>query len=144
MYGRSGLKLGRWISRWLWRLIALPAAAIMLLTGVLDARSASSPPSVTGWIRHHAIVLGTVDPAAPLYDLAPLGRSVGNAKIVGLGESVHGAAQEAGLDQFAVDLRTPAPPPVRSWLHSPIKTRGFPIAVPAHTWPAAPWRSGST
>jgi erythromycin esterase len=97
MYGRSGLKLGRWISRWLWRLIAFPAAAVMLLTGVLDARAASTPPSVAGWIRHHATVLGTVDPAAPLGDLAPLGRPVGNAKVVGLGESAHGAAEEETL-----------------------------------------------
>ena len=44
MHGRSGLKLGRWISGWLLRLIAWPAAAVMLLTGVLDARTASTPP----------------------------------------------------------------------------------------------------
>ena len=37
---------------------------------------------------------------------------------------------QAGLDQFALDLRTPAQPPARSWLHSPLKTRGFPDRGP--------------
>jgi erythromycin esterase len=37
---------------------------------------------------------------------------------------------QAGLGQFALDLRTPAPPPVRNWLHSPVKTRGFPDRGP--------------
>jgi erythromycin esterase-like protein len=31
-----------------------------------------------------------------------------------------------GLRQFAVDLRQPAPPPVRRWLAAPIVTRGLP------------------
>jgi erythromycin esterase len=97
MHGRSGLKLGHWISGRLRRLIVVPAVVMMLLTGVLNARAASTPPSVTGWIRHHATALSTVDPAAPLDDLAPLGRSIGNAKIVGLGESTHGAAEEETL-----------------------------------------------
>jgi erythromycin esterase-like protein len=52
---------------------------------------------VTGWIRHHAAPLSTVDPAAPLGDLAPLRRSIGDAEIVGLGESTHGAAEEETL-----------------------------------------------
>jgi erythromycin esterase-like protein len=37
---------------------------------------------------------------------------------------------KVGLDQFALDLRTPAPPPVRSWLRAPIKTRGLPDRGP--------------
>jgi len=77
MRGRSGQY---WISRWLRQLIAAAAAVMMmLLTGVLSAQAASTPPALTGWIRHNATVLGTVDPAAPLDDLAPLGRSIGNA-----------------------------------------------------------------
>jgi erythromycin esterase len=36
----------------------------------------------------------------------------------------------AGLDQFALDLRRPAPPAVRSWLHAPIRTRGLPDRGP--------------
>src|SRR5215218_1809460 len=37
---------------------------------------------------------------------------------------------KVGLDQFALDLHTPAPAPVRRWLQAPIKTRGFPDAGP--------------
>ena len=84
-----------WLSRWRRQLVAAAAAVMMLLTGVLSAQAVSTPPSVTGWIRHNATVLDTVDPAAPLDDLAPLGQSIGNAKVVGLGESTHGAAEEA-------------------------------------------------
>ena len=32
----------------------------------------------------------------------------------------------AGGQQFALDLRAPAPPPVRRWLEDPIRTRGLP------------------
>jgi erythromycin esterase len=33
-----------------------------------------------------------------------------------------------GRDQFTVDLCTPAPTPVRRWLHAPVKARGLPDA----------------
>jgi hypothetical protein len=35
-----------------------------------------------------------------------------------------------GLDQFALDLRRPAPAPVRNWLAAPIRTRGLPDRGP--------------
>ena len=41
--------------------------------------------------------LATVEPAASMDDLAPLRESVGDAVVVGLGESVHGAAEETTL-----------------------------------------------
>ena len=86
------------------QLIAAAAPAMVLLTGVLTA-GASTPRPVAGWIRNHATVLGTADPAAPLDDLAPLGRSIGDATILGLGESAHEAAEEeTGLTREA---RTP-------------------------------------
>jgi erythromycin esterase len=59
---------------------------------------------VTRWAAHHAVPLDTVDPAAPLDDLAPLRRSIGDAEIVGLGESVHGAAEEIGLKHRVLRL----------------------------------------
>jgi len=49
-----------------------------------------------------------------------------------------------GLDQFAVDLHTPAPAPVRKWLEAPIGRVVSPMAAQAPPWPAAPWPSGST
>ncbi len=97
MHGRPGLKLGHWIASWLQPLIVWPAAAMVLLTGVPYAQAVSTPPSVASWIRNNATVLGTADPAAPLCDLAPLAGSIGHAEIVGLGESMHGAAEEETL-----------------------------------------------
>jgi erythromycin esterase-like protein len=35
-----------------------------------------------------------------------------------------------GLDQFALDLHTPAPAPVRRWLERPVRTRGLPDGGP--------------
>ena len=49
-----------------------------------------------------------------------------------------------GLDQFAVDLHTPAPAPVRKWLEAPLGRVVSPMAAQAPPWPAAPWPSGST
>jgi hypothetical protein len=37
---------------------------------------------------------------------------------------------KVGLDQFALDLRIPAPPPVRRWLERPVRTRGLPDGGP--------------
>jgi erythromycin esterase len=53
--------------------------------------------TVVEWIDRHAVPLATTVPEAPLDDLAPLRRSIGGAEIVGLGESVHGAAEEIAL-----------------------------------------------
>ena len=50
--------------------------------------------AVTSWVQRHATPLTTVDPDASLQDLAPLRRSIGDATVIGLGESVHGAAEE--------------------------------------------------
>lgn len=87
----------KWTSGWPLRLLALAVGVMVVLAGTLTAQAQTRPQPVTGWIRHHAAPLETVDPAAPLDDLAPLGRSIGDAEIVGLGESVHGAAEEETL-----------------------------------------------
>jgi len=63
------------------QLIAAAAVAMVLLTGVLNV-GASTPKPVAGWIRNHATVLGTTDPAAPLDDLAPLGPGATRAGLV--------------------------------------------------------------
>ncbi|HEY6710159.1 MAG TPA: hypothetical protein VJB61_21520 [Actinomycetota bacterium] len=68
-------------------------------------RRRGRPQALTGWIRDNAAPLDTVDPAAPLGDLVPLRRSIGDAEIVGLGESTHGAAEQL----------TVAPPLRRRW-----------------------------
>ncbi len=92
----------RWRWGWLLRVCALILGVSMVLDGTLvahaQARPEPAPPGpVTGWARQNAVPLRTVDPAAPIDDLEPLRRSIGDADIVGLGESTHGAAEEITL-----------------------------------------------
>ncbi|WUI01521.1 erythromycin esterase family protein [Spirillospora sp. NBC_00431] len=75
-----------------------PGVGIAVLLGgapTADAAQVSRP--VDRWIARHAVPLATADPSAPLDDLTSLRRSVGDAAIVGLGESVHGTAEETAL-----------------------------------------------
>jgi erythromycin esterase len=44
-----------------------------------------TPAQVTRWIVENAHPLTTVDPGAPLSDLAPLADMVGDARVVGVG-----------------------------------------------------------
>lgn len=83
---------------WAAAIIAMVLAAVPFTTDTAHAegRSHGQRP-VTNWARREALPLMTVDPAAPIDDLAPLRRSVGDAVVVGLGESVHGAAEETTL-----------------------------------------------
>lgn len=83
-------------SRWPLRLLAPAAAVLVVLAGTTAAR-AQPPAQPDGWIRHNAVPLTTTDPAAPLGDLAPLRGAAGDAEIVGLGESVHGTAEQTAL-----------------------------------------------
>ena len=53
--------------------------------------------TVPDWVAANASPLTTVRPTDPLDDLAPLRAAVADADVVGLGESVHGAAQELTL-----------------------------------------------
>lgn len=77
-----------------WRaLLAATIAAATTLAGGATAAAAPNTRPVPAWVAHHAAPLTTVDPDAPLTDLAALRRSVGTASIVGLGESTHGAAE---------------------------------------------------
>lgn len=86
-----------------WRRFLL-IATLTLLT-VMDGTAAASAAAaskheagaVTAWARRHAHPVATVEPTAPLDDLAPLRRSIGDATIVGLGESIHGVAEESTL-----------------------------------------------
>jgi erythromycin esterase len=54
--------------------------------------------------------------------------SVGDGQTSDLGEQAQDWFERplgmAGLDRSLLDLRAPAPPPVRDWLDAPIRTRG--------------------
>jgi erythromycin esterase len=56
------------------------------------------------WIKQHAHRISTPDLGAPLDDLYPLGASMAEAQIVGLGESTHGAHEQFALKQRIVRL----------------------------------------
>ncbi|MBE1486584.1 erythromycin esterase family protein [Plantactinospora soyae] len=71
------------------------ARAVVPAGGVRSAGGA-----VPSWIDRYAVPLSSIEPGAPLDDLAPLGRTVGDALVVGLGESVHGSH-----DQFTLKHR---------------------------------------
>lgn len=80
------------------RRLLVPVAGVgMLLAGAPATAAPGGPAPVTGWITHHAQPLHTIDPAAPLDDLAQLRRSVGDAQIVALGEATHGTAEQTAL-----------------------------------------------
>jgi erythromycin esterase len=55
------------------------------------------------WLRARAQPIGSLDPEAPLEDLAPFGHAVGEAVVVGLGESVRGA--RTGSELYTVKHR---------------------------------------
>jgi erythromycin esterase-like protein len=59
---------------------------------------------VIAWIGQHGTPLATTDPAAPLTELAPLRQTVGDAQVVGLGESTHGAGELFAIKHRIVRL----------------------------------------
>ncbi|MGW4844341.1 erythromycin esterase family protein [Nocardia brasiliensis] len=83
-----------------WGLVAL-VLGTLVLAGTPTA-AAEPSRSLSGWLERHAVPLDHVDPAGPADDLGYLRRSIGDAQIVGLGESAHGAAQELGLKHRTV------------------------------------------
>jgi erythromycin esterase-like protein len=93
-----------WTSRWPRRLLVAVVGVMAVLAATLPAHAQARPQPPTGWIRHHAAPIRTVDPAAPLDELASLRRSIGDADIVGLGESTHGAAEEIALKHRTLRL----------------------------------------
>lgn len=96
------------VSRWL-QLAGVGLVVLLLGTGAAHDNSAAADnraPSgaVTAWARRHAQPLTTVDPTAPSADLSPVATAIGDAAVVGLGESVHGAAEEIGLKHRVLGL----------------------------------------
>jgi len=79
---------------------AVLAAAVASGTDAADPRPTRDP--VSRWVEHRSARLSSVDPAAPDTDLAPLRRSVGRARIVGLGEAAHRLAGVTTLKQRAL------------------------------------------
>src|SRR5262245_1416104 len=68
------------------------------------AQPVASDAMLRRWIERQSVPLTSTNPAAPLDDLRPLRRSIGAAQLVGLGESVHGAAEELALKHRVLRL----------------------------------------
>ena len=68
------------------------------------ARASEPAMPVARWIEQHGLPLQSTEPGAPLADLAPLTQWIGSASVVGLGESVHGAAEELTLKHRVLRL----------------------------------------
>lgn len=86
------------------RLLIAAVIVVALVSGTAAAAPKNDAGEVTTWARQNADPVATADPAAPLDDLAPLRRSIGDASIVGLGESTHGATDELTLKHRTVRL----------------------------------------
>lgn len=65
-----------------------------------DGWTGTDPAALVEWLRARAHPIATVDPGAELEDLAPLGHAVGEAVVVGIGESVRGARSGRELYQL--------------------------------------------
>lgn len=85
------------------RLLAAGVAGLALGANALPNLSLAAPtatPAVTQWLNRVARPLLGTDPDRPVRDLRPLDRLVGDATIIGLGESSHGTH-----DQFRLKHR---------------------------------------
>ncbi|HLL45960.1 MAG TPA: erythromycin esterase family protein, partial [Longimicrobiaceae bacterium] len=105
---------------------ARTATPLLLLALSLAASGCDSPSALppteggehdVSWLRRNAVPFRTDAPGGDLSDLAPLGRIVGNARVVGLGEATHGTREffrmkhrvleylvkERGFNTFAIE-----------------------------------------
>jgi erythromycin esterase len=49
--------------------------------------------TVDAWLRDNAVPIRSVEPGDTLDDLRPVGVMIGDARVVGLGESAHGVRE---------------------------------------------------
>jgi erythromycin esterase-like protein len=69
-------------------------ARLLIAAAVLVGCAAPPVDTPEAWVAATAIPLRGVDPQTDGSDLAPLAAAIGDAQVVGLGEAVHGVAEE--------------------------------------------------
>ncbi|GFE25526.1 erythromycin esterase family protein [Streptomyces nigrescens] len=62
------------------------------------------PDDIARWLTEHASPLGSLTPGAPHQDLEPLGTTLRDVRIVGLGESTHGTREFFRLKHRIVEF----------------------------------------
>lgn len=85
-------------------LTALSAAVLAVVAVLAGCARAPAEEPVTEWITRTAVQLESAAPGGSSADLAPLAASIGDARIVGLGESTHGVAEEITLKHRVLRL----------------------------------------
>lgn len=88
--------------------VAVVVASILAMPALAQRRRAATPASVdettvAGWLTVHARALVTSEPYPWSYDLEPLGRMVGDATVVGLGDGTHGTHEFFTVKQRLFD-----------------------------------------
>jgi erythromycin esterase-like protein len=84
--------------------VAVLLVLVAALSTLVAAPASGHDRPIAAWVTRHAIPLDTVDPTKPLDGLRSLRAHIGDARIVGLGESVHGAAEEIALEHRTLRL----------------------------------------
>jgi len=72
------------------------------LLGGAAAAAAARSDDVLAWLNRHASPVRSLEPQGPLFDLAPLRRIVGDARLVGIGYDAHGTHNITTLHHRAV------------------------------------------
>ncbi|WP_300542133.1 erythromycin esterase family protein [Maricaulis sp.] len=131
-----------------------------------EAYATAPPPrmqaraSDIAWIDRNALSVSTLEPDAPLDDLAPLRDALGAAGIVGLGENSHGAralfrlkhrllrllVEDEGFTALAVEMPAAGADTVNAYIHgesdddrAALLALGYPSWQSAEMWAVIEW-----